>query len=565
MKFTSVPKDLRSLLASGIYKVPRFQRPYSWGRGELEDFWNDALVEGDPAYFIGSAVVYRQEPGVFGVVDGQQRLTTITMLLCAIRNAMNAADLGALATGIHQLIERPSVERALPEYVLQPETSHPFFAEYIQKRGSPDCKVDMGEEEKCLAAAFEYLGDQVRRAIEADTEAKTLSAEAEKRQVKKTLEALRDKLLGLTLILIELEDEDSAYMTFETLNARGKDLRLSDLVKNHLARNLPKGTKTVDSLKVRWAQVFDVIDGSTADISIDGFIHHQWLSARSYVSEKSAYKEIKLAINKQHASAYLDGLVDEAGLYRTLFEPDYRDWSKEERPVWEAIEGLSIFRVVQPTPLLLSLLVAYEAKTIKLSHLRKALQAIESFHFQFTAIASMSSSGGVSKMYASVGQAIRGCTDSQQAVKQIKVLREKLRARMPAPADFDARFVQLAYSNQFTRDRSLVRYVLGRIARAGKNRASMDCNEFTIEHLAPQSSITPDDDSATNIGNLIFVSPETNEQLGTKPFADKKSILHKAEEVWIDPILEKATDWKKAGIQQRAKHFAEVARTIWTV
>ncbi|MEZ6016662.1 MAG: DUF262 domain-containing protein [Planctomycetota bacterium] len=131
MRFSSVPKDLRALLASGVYKVPRFQRPYSWGSAELEDFWNDAVVEGDAAYFIGSVVAYKQDPGVFGVVDGQQRLTTITMLLCAIRNEMESAGHESVAKGMHQLIERPSVQEALPEYVLQPETSHPYF------QGSP--------------------------------------------------------------------------------------------------------------------------------------------------------------------------------------------------------------------------------------------------------------------------------------------------------------------------------------------------------------------------------------------------------------------------------------------
>ena len=73
--------------------------------------------------------------------------------------------------------------------------------------------------------------------------------------ISKRLAEIRDKLLALSLIFVELDDEDNACLVFETLNARGKDLRVSDLVKNHLARHLKKKTKTVDTFKVRWERV----------------------------------------------------------------------------------------------------------------------------------------------------------------------------------------------------------------------------------------------------------------------------------------------------------------------
>ena len=118
--FTCTKRDIRALLTSGYYRVPRFQRPYSWTREELEDFWQDTIVEGDAHYFIGSVVAFMDSPGSYGLVDGQQRLTTITMLLCCIRNAFKQENKNDLATGLHTLvIERPNVE-SLPQYVLQP-------------------------------------------------------------------------------------------------------------------------------------------------------------------------------------------------------------------------------------------------------------------------------------------------------------------------------------------------------------------------------------------------------------------------------------------------------------
>ena len=93
MKIRSIDKEIKDILESGYYRIPRFQRPYSWDRENLEDFWNDVIVDSDSDYFIGSMVVFKsQHSDVFGVVDGQQRLTTITVMLAAVRNALKELD-----------------------------------------------------------------------------------------------------------------------------------------------------------------------------------------------------------------------------------------------------------------------------------------------------------------------------------------------------------------------------------------------------------------------------------------------------------------------------------------
>src|SRR5262245_37451100 len=95
-------------------------------------------------------VVFGPIQDTFNVVDGQQRLTTITMILCALRNALKAEKEGSLAKGVHNLIERPDINND-PRYVLQTETSYPYLQEYIQKFGEPDDDgIDAGDEEKRL-------------------------------------------------------------------------------------------------------------------------------------------------------------------------------------------------------------------------------------------------------------------------------------------------------------------------------------------------------------------------------------------------------------------------------
>ena len=98
-----------------------------------------------------------------GIVDGQQRITPITLLLCALRNALKKEGFSSLAKGLHGLIERADISDQL-FYVLQTETSYPYFQEHIQKfGGKPGAPADAGPEEELLKQAFEYFETPVFR------------------------------------------------------------------------------------------------------------------------------------------------------------------------------------------------------------------------------------------------------------------------------------------------------------------------------------------------------------------------------------------------------------------
>ena len=566
MKFSSTQREIRALLTSGYYRVPRFQRPYSWTREELDEFWADTIVEGESDYFIGSVVAFTEGPGVYGIVDGQQRLTTITMLLCCIRDAFAKEGYNDLADGLHTLaIERPNVE-SLPQYVLQPETSHPYFQEYIQKRDDPEVVVEPGDEEKTLKTAHLYLVEQVDAAISGIRTDSTLGDDERSPAIKAKLGEMRDKLLGLSLIFVELDDEDDACLVFETLNARGKDLRVSDLVKNHLARHLKKKTKTVDTFKTRWEKVVETIEGSSASVSVDGFIHHHWLSTKDYTSQKKLFKSIKKIIKKSGAGGYLDGLVRESLIYRSIFEPRAASWTKSEADIRDSLHGLTVFGVRQPAPFVLSLLARLQERVLKPKHVADALRAVEVFHFQFTAIASQSSSGGISQMYAKHAREVRDAKSSEEAVPSIRQLKKKLKLRLPGADEFDAGFLALAYSDDYTRDRNLVRYTLGKLARHGLKSKVLDYEQLTIEHLAPQRGSSVAADRIASIGNLILVDGDLNQELASKPFKRKKPLLIKATDVWKDDTLRKAKTWEEAKIGVRAKLLAKLAREeVWKI
>lgn len=217
-------RDIKSILEIGFYKIPRFQRPFSWDKGNIEEFWADAVGSEATDYFIGSMVFFKHpKRDEHQVVDGQQRLTTITIILAAVRDALSKKGFNNLAKGIQNVIQRKDINDEL-RYVLRPETSYPYFQEHVQKFGPAELDGKIGFEEKGIADAFTYAHEKVEAAVAAVTKDSTVKPSRKPDLIKQKLLQIRDRLLSLRVIVVELDNEDDAYIIFETLNSRGKTL-----------------------------------------------------------------------------------------------------------------------------------------------------------------------------------------------------------------------------------------------------------------------------------------------------------------------------------------------------
>src|SRR5690606_5806273 len=146
-------------------------------------------------------------------------------------------------------------------------------------------------------------------------------------------------------------NEDDAYLIFETLNTRGKDLGVSDLVKNHLTRMLKPKNKGVDAAKDKWNHMLALLNESAASIDINAFIYHSWLSRESYVGREKLFKELKKVVSDSNAMSFLNNLTSDAKRYRQILEPRSHQWSKQELEIAASLRALNIFRVVQPVPM----------------------------------------------------------------------------------------------------------------------------------------------------------------------------------------------------------------------
>ena len=566
MQVTPISKTLAEVFRGTFLRIPRFQRPYSWDKENLSDFWFDLVDRGDEDYFMGSMVIFRdgKERNLFYVVDGQQRLTTITITLAVIRDAFDEIGEADLATGVHNLIEAKDLDNKA-RFVLEHDPKNSYFQSRIQQR-KPDreTKADSPEQES-LRDANAYIARMLKEHLERGASRESAQQKIETQKTK--LKALRDRILALQFISIELVDEDDAYLIFETLNTRGKDLQISDLVKNLFTRLVKPETKGMDVAKDNWATVLKRFSDVSVPINPDDFLLHYWLATKAYVSKARLFKEMKSSIKASNAKDYLAKLVSASDTYAIIAAPLETRWAKEEKDLRDSLAALSVFHVAQALPLVLSIMQRYRSKTISLASAKKALKLIEKFTFQFNATTQSRGGGGVSNMYAKLAQSVSDCEDAQQFAVVLQDINRKLADRVPDFAEFSVAFRRFQFSSNFTRDRSLVRYILRKFSEHYGLPSEVDGNLYTIEHLQPDSSWNELEEmfGLGQLGNLLFVPESVNQELSTKPFEEKKAILLK-HGVPMDPYLKNAEKWDYESIVERTEIMSAVAyEEIWKI
>jgi hypothetical protein len=558
MELSSNDRTVRRVLAETFFLVPRYQRPYSWTRENVDDLWTDAIRESDGEYFIGSMVVHPANDDTVAVVDGQQRLTTLLMILCATRDVADARGLTKLGNGTHNLVERKDVEDQVRP-VLYSETAHPFLEDFVFSRGVPQLGGPAGEEQEAIRDAFVQVRGYVDGVAQSVVTNPKVPVAKQAERVEQELREVRDKVLGLRVVFVEAGSRDDATTVFVTLNSRGKDLEPSDLVKAQLLAQLPKKGSLDRPLK-RWLRIVDLFDASEARPDMTDFLLVLWRSRYGTATTKTLDKAVRKTIKKQDADRFLNELAHDSKLFRALVEPEYRRW-RQQTELAESLRSLLDFGIRQPRPLLLSLLRAYDANQIKPSQLRRALRAIENYHFTFNTLAGRSSTGGMSAFYASRALKLTGATDAQARAGVIDELVSELRDRRPTADEFDAAFAALELTEQATADRKKVQYILRRYHEHTAPKAAVDYSKMTIEHLASQSS---GGDRVGRIGNLILVSQTLNNRLGDRSFSAKQKILATAQGEWIPPEVLAAKSWGKEDIEQRTQAMAFEARTkVW--
>ena len=559
MKFSAFPRSIKTILeAERKYIIPRYQREYSWEKEQLEEFWEDINKQIKfneqeytiSEYFIGSLVlVGDDELGVeFHVVDGQQRLTTITILLSVLTQIGKELGDESFANSCYRYIEGKDSEFK-SFFKLINETPKPFFQNTIQ-HFTQEKSDPSSEEEKGLLNAYKYFY-------------KNISSEKEKRgeDFLLFLKAIRDQLVGCSVIFITVDNEEAAQTIFETLNAKGKDLETLDLIKNKVFEILNKEHPS-DFAKDKWKSIKTNINSRSDRIPLPVFFRHFWIAKYSFATEKKIYKLFQEKI-EQTESSYRSFILDLEAFSRNYVKvtsPLQVDWqTQEEKVIFNSLQAIKDFRVIQPRPLITIVVELYKNKKIKLSQMVKFISQLEAFHFIFSAITS-SRASGMESLYSKYSRKLSEVGDSDSIPKLLNELSKQLKDKIESDisyATFENRFLNLKFSNDFTKDKKIIQYIFKLKEKMMHNTNELTIDSITLEHIHSQKENT---EWSHNIGNLLPLSGKLHEDCGTKDLKQKipilkKSVLKQVQEFCDE--YEHEPQWTEELTRNRAKKLAE--------
>ncbi|MBD5557438.1 MAG: DUF262 domain-containing protein [Desulfovibrio sp.] len=453
MDFKVESKTIQDALSlNRKYIIPRFQREYSWEKEHFDELWNDIInnlqyINGkiEPSeYFIGTIVLAGDESDASNIdryiVDGQQRLMTITIIFSVLSHIFHQIGEEQLRDSIHRYII--SLDENGSEYTkLVNEAAKPFFQKKIQKKESEDIDPQTIED-RHIFDAYKFFSKQLSEPnlvkifndLYYDNNLNYIGM----------LKIFRDQILRCKIVYVTVKDFADAYTIFEVLNAKGKELAPLDIIKNIIC-SVVNTTEPIDDIDESWKK----IKGYMADCNVDitAFFRHFWLSKYNFTTNKRLVSDFKSKIDKNIDiyKDFISSLEDAAHDYRKIAFPRQDDWNcAEERHFYKNFKALNIFNVTQVRSLLLSLLYLYRNKKIRFKQFKEFIDFLEYFHFIFSAICS-SRASGLERRYSSFARKLYNANDKSEVKTYLTDLQILLQNDLPSLEYFKEKIQEFEY------------------------------------------------------------------------------------------------------------------------
>ncbi len=553
--------NLNDILGNGkIYRVPQFQRDYSWEQDNWEDLWNDIelAAESNSAHYMGSVVLQSTTGKEFSIIDGQQRFTTLSILTLAIIDAIQKlAD-----KGIEVAENKERVDILMRQYIGQKdptslsyssklflnENNDGFFQNRLIGFKEPINIRKLSDSEKLMWEAYLFFKQKISIRF------KNSSGGA--------YASFLNNVAGELMMFIQItvQDELNAYTVFETLNSRGVELTSTDLLKNYLFSQVAKSETDLKQIKTQWKKIIDAIGLK----EFPNFLRYYLLATRKQLTKEYLFKEVKHFIKTgQDVFDLLDNLEFYAYNYIALGNPDDELWNidKENR---NAISILKVFKVIQWKPLLMVALSKLENNDVK-----RLLQAIVSLSYRYTVIAKMQTNE-MEKVYSKAAiNLFKGDSNN------ITAILDNLKSLYVNDESFKNYFSLKQFNTNNSTDKKLVRYTLYKLEgqEVGGSMYDFETDNGTIEHILPESypenwhpefSEEEFERNVFMLGNLTLLEAgKNNKEALDKMFEEKKAVYATSKFA----LSKKLTDpqWTSQNIKSRQAHLAKLATGIWKI
>ena len=568
-----------------FYAVPDYQREYVWETEQVEQFLGDINGEladdaaAAPEYFIGSIVVCPAGDGVMELIDGQQRMTTLFLSLCAIRDrleGMGEEPPGALEPQI-AAISTDAYGRDQYRYRLdlQYEDSGGVL-ERIAKR-----EVDALDNRRTrsvanIANAYEVAGEFLKSEYGNDVD---------------KLRAFYGYLINkVKLIRIETQDVAKALKVFETINDRGVGLDSMDLLKNLLF--IKAGREDFEKLKVHWKDLQDTIF-SMGERPLR-FLRYFIFSR--YDVEVLREDEIYgwFSRNEPICGYAADPIGFAVELYRSAQAYGRFLAGKDQRG--EANPHLENLRILGGKAARQHLILLLSGRHLPNVSFDRLAREVEDLFFVY--VITREPTRAFERNFARWAKDVREIATADDLEAFIN------KRFVPAKAELSTRFDD-AFENfyDWSVQRYRLRYVLAKLAQHIEQRAYGETEGtswlsrytgggFEIEHILPQQPSknaemefghTDDPNSAHRLGNLVLVEKSINASLGNRAYSDKRGVYSQSQLLLTKALAEKPKvgshtkidkavsdidpfeNWNEANLVNRHRQVGQLARVVWGV
>ena len=562
--FNTKNDTYRKLMGNGLtYRIPRFQRDYSWTEEEWEDLWMDILgiihPGGEPAHYMGYLVLQSENDKVFDVIDGQQRLTTMNLIVLAVLKNIQRL----IAEKKDPENNQRRLDQIRQTYIgyLDPVTlvsrskltlnrnNDNYFQTYIVPLGHLPVRGFRASEHS-LRKAFEWFEKRVADySVKAGGDPGVALA--------KFVETMSDKLF---FTVITVTDELNAYKVFETLNARGVRLSATDLLKNHLFSVLHKNNQREDemkSLENRW----EAMVGRLGSESFPDFLRAHWNSRFTFVRQTELFKTIRGKITTRDAVFDLIRQMEEdVDAYMALTQPEASQWTPKLK---EYAAELRMFSVRQPFPFLMAARRVFSDAAFE-----TLLRASVIISFRYNVIGSQPTNEQ-ERVYNAVAEKL-----SSKQLTEVGAVLGAMSSIYPGDDAFRAAFAEKSLRTTQSRNKRVVRYILCALEKSLTGTAlDFDADNFNIEHILPENpeagwEVFSDDEVEAmvyRVGNLTLLHKGANKDLGNSPYANKKPVYAASTFGITKKIAEDNADWTPERLAARQKGMANQATSIWRI
>lgn len=533
------------------YSVPVNQRDFAWTQEEIDLLWQDivnALEEGRSEYFLGAIVLApnKQDVSILEIVDGQQRLAALSMMLAAIHQTWKARSDDEQAAEVFRdyLGSKDRKTREITPKLRLNETNDPVFQQIVLRgeAATETARKAWPKSNRLLYDAFARLQKNLSEWLAKNPDPEEALIELEK------------YIAGnCNVIVIEVGDEYDAFVIFETLNDRGLELAVADLVKNYL---FSLADERLDAFKKAWSEIAMLVGSE----NLTPFLRHLWLSEYAFVRERDLYRDLRERVKTRTvARQFFEKLRTAADFYSALLNPEATYWADVPDDARRHLKALRLFRAAQFRPLALAVMEGGTGEEVA-----KMLRVVSVLTFRYTIISGYNANQ-LERIYSDAAMAVR-----KNGKRNVKAIFDLVKEAYIPDARFADDFTKATFGKA-----ELARYTLIELNDAIEKDRAVGAKEdaISLEHILPKNpgkewanSIPAGEDPdrwIDAIGNLTLLEKPVNRGLGNKDFNTKKEKAYVPSKLAINASLSDKHEWTWKEIDDRSKALSDVAIKVW--